>query len=68
VRATRVSTPDEFTSALKGALERPGPHLIEAMVPPALSGLKLKLLPHLLGSLDRMPLPMARMLKRKLAP
>lgn len=68
VRSTRVTTPDELTSALQGALARPGPHLIEAMVPPALTGLKLKLLPHLLGSLDRVPLPVARMLKRKIAP
>ena len=68
VRSTRATTPEEFTNALEGALARPGPHLIEAMVPPALTGLKLKLLPHLLGSLDRMPLSMARMLKRKIAP
>ena len=68
VRSTRATTPERFTNALEGALARPGPHLIEAMVPPALTGLKLKLLPHLLGSLDRMPLSMARMLKRKIAP
>jgi len=68
VRATRATTPDELTDALASALKRPGPHLIEAVVPPALSGLKLKLLPHLLGSLDRMPLSVARMLKRKIAP
>jgi len=68
VPSTRATTPNEFTDALARALATPGPHLIEAMVPPALSGLKLKLLPHLLGSLDRMPLPVARMLKRKIAP
>ncbi len=68
VPSTRACTPDEFTNALERALATPGPHLIEAVVPPALAGLKLKLLPHLLGSLDRMPLPVARMLKRKIAP
>jgi acetolactate synthase-1/2/3 large subunit len=38
------------------------------MVPPSLVGLKLKLLPHILGSLDGLPQPMARFLKRKIAP
>jgi acetolactate synthase I/II/III large subunit len=33
-----------------------------------LAGLKLKLLPHILGSLDSLPQPIARMLKRKIAP
>jgi len=68
VPSTRATTPDEFTNALERALSTPGPHLIEAMVPPAVAGLKLKVLPHLLGSLDRMPLSVARMLKRKIAP
>jgi acetolactate synthase-1/2/3 large subunit len=47
---------------------RPGPHLIEAMVPPSLAGLKLKLLPHILGSLEGLPQPVARFFKRKIAP
>lgn len=68
VPATRASTPDEFNQALERALAAPGPHLIEAMVPPSLAGLKLKVLPHLLGSLDGMPQPLARFLKRKIAP
>ena len=68
VPSIRATTPDEFTNALERALSTRGPHLIEAMVPPALAGLKLKMLPHLLGSLDRMPLAVARMLKRKIAP
>lgn len=68
VRAARADDPDGFMRALEQALAVKGPRLIEAIVPPAISGMKLKLLPRLLGSLDKMPLPLARMLKRKLAP
>jgi len=68
VRAVRAAETEEFLGALERALATPGPHLIEAVVPPALAGLKLKLLPHILGSLDSMPQPIARMLKRKIAP
>jgi acetolactate synthase-1/2/3 large subunit len=68
VPSVRTHTTEEFVQALERALITPGPHLIEAMVPPSLAGLKLKLLPHILGSLDGLPQPMARFLKRKIAP
>jgi acetolactate synthase I/II/III large subunit len=68
VHAVRAAETEEFLGALEHAFATPGPHLIEAVVPPALAGLKLKLLPHILGSLDSMPQPIARMLKRKIAP
>lgn len=68
VNSVRTSTVDQFVGALENALAAPGPHLIEAMVPQSLAGLKLKLLPHVLGSLDSMPQPVARALKRKIAP
>ena len=68
VPAVRVSEPEAFTRELEKALRTPGPHLIEAVVPPSLSGLKLRLLPHLLDSLGKLPQPLAHMLKRKLAP
>jgi acetolactate synthase-1/2/3 large subunit len=68
VHAVRAVETKEFLGALERALATPGPHLIEAVVPPALAGLKLKLLPHILGSMDSMPQPIARMLKRKIAP
>jgi len=68
VPAVRATSPDDFTRALQRALATPGPHLIEAVVPPTLAGLKLKLLPHILGSLEKMPQPLAHMLKRKIAP
>ena len=68
VPAIRATTAEGFTAALQRALASPGPHLIEAVVPSAFSGLKLRVLPYLLRSLGRLPQPVARALKRKLAP
>jgi acetolactate synthase I/II/III large subunit len=68
VPATRVQTSAELNTALALALRTPGPHLIEAVVPCAVSKLKLKLLPHVLGSLEKLPLGMAQRLKRLIAP
>ena len=68
VSAVRASTADEFVRALERALATPGPHLIEAMVPQSLSGLKRRVLPWLLRSLPSLPPAVARALKRKIAP
>ncbi len=68
VPAVRTTTAEEFTTALERALANPGPHLIEAVVPNAFSGLKLRMLPHLLRSLGRLPQPVAQAIKRKVAP
>ncbi|RTL66684.1 MAG: acetolactate synthase large subunit [Hyphomicrobiales bacterium] len=68
VHGVRATSTEEFMHALEHALATPGPHVIEAMVPPTLAGLRLRLLPHILGSLEHMPLAIARMLKRKIAP
>ncbi len=68
VRGVRATTAEEFVWALEQALATPGPHLIEAVVPQSLSGLKRKLLPWLLRSLPSLPQPVARALKRKIAP
>jgi acetolactate synthase-1/2/3 large subunit len=68
VASKRATTTDEFLAAFEHALRTPGPHLIEAIVPPTLAGLKLRVLPHLLQSLANLPQPIARALKRKIAP
>ncbi|ART55858.1 acetolactate synthase large subunit [Acidovorax carolinensis] len=68
VPGVRATTAEEFVRALEHALATPGPHLIEAMVPQSLSGLKRKLLPWLLRSLPSLPPAVARALKRKIAP
>lgn len=68
VHATRVTSTKELVTALENALRTPGPHLIEAVVPSTFSGLRLRLLPHVLGSLRKLPQPLARAIKRKVAP
>jgi acetolactate synthase-1/2/3 large subunit len=68
VQAVRATTAEEFNHALEKALRTPGPHLIEAVVPNAYTGLKLKVLPHVLNALGSLPQPLARAIKRKVAP
>jgi acetolactate synthase I/II/III large subunit len=68
VPSVRTASTAEFVDALEGAFRTPGPHLIEAVVPSAISGLKLKLLPRVLGSLEGLPAPLGRAIKRRLAP
>ncbi|MEO8858663.1 MAG: thiamine pyrophosphate-dependent enzyme, partial [Burkholderiaceae bacterium] len=68
VHAVRASSAEDFNKALEYALANPGPHLIEALVPEALSGAKRKILPWLLRSLPSLPPSVARALKRKIAP
>ena len=68
VQAVRVTTAEEFNRALEQALRTPGPFLIEAVVPNAYTGLKLKVLPHVLNALGSLPQPLAQAIKRKVAP
>ncbi|HET8695128.1 MAG TPA: acetolactate synthase large subunit [Aquabacterium sp.] len=68
VPSVRATTTEDFMVALEHALRTPGPHLIEAVVPSAVSGLKLRLLPHVLGSISKLPQPVARAIKRGIAP
>lgn len=66
--AEKVTTAEEFNNALKKALREPGPHLIDAIVPSEYEGLKLKVLPHLLNAIGVIPSPIAKALKKKIAP
>ncbi len=68
VHAVRARTAEDFCQALEHALAHPGPHVIEALVPESLAGAKRKVLPWLLKSLPSLPPPVARALKRKIAP
>ena len=68
VHAVRVETAEDFCKALEYALTMPGPHLIEAVVPESLNGVKRKLLPWLLRTLPSLPRSLARALKKKIAP
>jgi acetolactate synthase-1/2/3 large subunit len=66
--AERTRTAEEFNSALERAFREKGPHLIDAIVPSEYEGFKLKALPYLLGSLDKIPNSVAKAIKNKLAP
>ena len=62
------SMEEELNKALEYAQSHPGPHLIEAMVPESMNGVKRKVLPWVLRSLPSLPLSMTRALKKKIAP
>ncbi|PIE41484.1 MAG: acetolactate synthase large subunit [Gammaproteobacteria bacterium] len=66
--AYEATTAKEFNSALQTAFEQPGPHLIDAVVPSEYEGLKLKALPHMLGAINHIPSPIAKAIKKKIAP
>jgi acetolactate synthase-1/2/3 large subunit len=66
--AKKATTAEEFNDALAAAIREPGPHLIDAIVPSEYEGLKLKLLPHVLSAINKIPAPIAKALKNKLAP
>ena len=68
VHAVRAETCDQFVQALQDAIDSPGPHLIEAVVPSAFDGWKLKAMPHALNALKFLPGPVARAVKRRIAP
>lgn len=66
--ASRATTAEEFNSALEKAFREPGPHLIDAVVPSEYEGLKLKALPHVLNLMTKLPNPVSKAIKKKLAP
>jgi acetolactate synthase-1/2/3 large subunit len=68
VHGVRADTAEAFCQALEYALAHRGPHLIEARIPESLSGAKRRILPWMLRALPNLPQPVARALKRKLAP
>jgi len=68
VPARRVSRAEDFNAALKNAFASRGPFLIDAIVPSEYEGLKLKALPHMLSALGIVPSPVAKAIKKKIAP
>ena len=68
VPGRRAATAEEFNAALEKAVKTRGPYLIEAIVPSEYEGLKLKVLPHMLNALGRVPSPVAKAIKKKIAP
>ncbi|QEA13388.1 acetolactate synthase large subunit [Comamonas flocculans] len=68
VHAVRADTAEGFCRAFEYALARPGPHLIEALVPESLAGAKRRVLPWMLRALPSLPPAVALAIKRKIAP
>jgi acetolactate synthase-1/2/3 large subunit len=68
VPSVRVDTAEGMSAALQRAFAEPGPHLIEAPVPSVFSGFKLKALPVALKTIGQLPRPVAKAVKRRLAP
>ncbi|MFO0697353.1 MAG: acetolactate synthase large subunit [Polyangiales bacterium] len=68
VPARSANTAEQFNDALAFAFRSRGPFLIEAIVPSEFRGLKLKALPHVLGALHRVPSPLAKAIKKTIAP
>ncbi len=68
VPARRVARAEDFNAALKNAFAARGPFLIDAIVPSEYEGLKLKALPHMLSALGSVPAPVAKAIKKKIAP
>jgi acetolactate synthase-1/2/3 large subunit len=68
VPSVRVTSGEDLTEALNRAIAEPGPHLIEAPVPPAFSAAQLKAMPYALKGIGMLPRPIASAIKRRLAP
>ncbi len=68
VPAERPDTAEGLTEALERAISEPGPHLIEAVVPARFTPFQLKAMPYALRALEVLPQPMAKVVKRRLAP
>jgi acetolactate synthase-1/2/3 large subunit len=68
VPSVRASSGEELTAALERALAEPGPHLIEAPVPPTFSPTQLRVMPYALKGLGMLPRPIASAIKRRLYP
>jgi acetolactate synthase-1/2/3 large subunit len=66
VPGVRAETCEELNDALDRAMAEPGPHVIDAIVPSVFSGWRLRALPRALRTLERLPRPVARGVKRRL--
>jgi acetolactate synthase-1/2/3 large subunit len=68
VPSMRVETCEELVAELERAIGESGPRLIEAVIPSAFSGWKLKALPYALQALTKLPRPIAKAAKRRFYP
>jgi acetolactate synthase I/II/III large subunit len=68
VPSVRVTSGEDLTEALNRAIAEPGPHLIEAPVPPTFSPAQLRAMPYALKGIGMLPRPIASVIKKRLAP
>jgi acetolactate synthase I/II/III large subunit len=68
VPSVRATSGEQLTEELERAIAEPGPHLIEAPVPPTFSAAQLRVMPHALKALGMLPRPVASAIKRRLYP
>jgi acetolactate synthase-1/2/3 large subunit len=68
VPSVRANSGAELLGELERAIAEPGPHLIEAPVPPTFSPAQLRVMPYALKGLGMLPRPIASAIKRRLYP
>jgi acetolactate synthase-1/2/3 large subunit len=68
VPAERVDTAEAFVKSLERGVAEPGPRLIEVVIPSVFSGARLRALPYGLRALEKLPRPVAKALKKRVAP
>jgi acetolactate synthase-1/2/3 large subunit len=68
IPAGRVDTAEDLLTELERGVAEPGPRVIEVVVPNVFSGARLKALPYGLRAIEKLPRPVAKALKRRVAP
>jgi acetolactate synthase-1/2/3 large subunit len=68
VPSERVDTAEALLASLERGIAEPGPRLIEVVVPSVFSGRRLKALPYGLRAIEKLPRPVAKALKKRVAP
>jgi acetolactate synthase-1/2/3 large subunit len=68
VPAERVDTAEALAKSLERGVAEPGPRLIEVVIPSVFSGARLKALPYGLRAIEKLPRPVAKALKKRVAP
>jgi acetolactate synthase-1/2/3 large subunit len=68
VPSRRVDEAGELTQALERAVAEPGPHMLEAVIPTVYTPRQLKVMPYALRTLEKLPRPLGRAIKRRVYP
>jgi acetolactate synthase-1/2/3 large subunit len=68
VPSRRVDEAQELTQALERAVAEPGPHLLEVVIPTVYTPRQLKVMPYALRTLEKLPRPLGRAIKRRVYP